>query len=564
VGRRLRGEEGIGLAMTMAIVTCVLAVAGLLGRVAVHEIRSTGIDQGRLQALDAADAGVAVALDQLAADPDWTGAAGIDLHGPTVDVVVTPLADQGAAEVRQVVATGRSGAAGTGGVQARSVTAVVTITQASNGGGPSATPTLVGAPVWASQNVDVSADVVLSDEVWAGGTASIGARSQVGGSLAASQGITLTGQSAVAGGVQGGAGVQVGNQVVVGGAVSAAGGDVDVGTTASVGGRVTASAAVTVSGVVVGDVEARAGSVTLQPGSDVHGDLRSGQGFTVRPNARLRGSGSAADGGATVHSAVDGDVVASQGVDVQPNAAIGGSIAAGGSVTVRGTVTGDVRSAQSITVQGQGSVGGQRIAPTPLSPVPVAPAAPTAPTTAARIQCSWVPADHPGHPTWSGWDMTYLDGSGGQISGTHLIQGWADLGSRDLILTGDTTLVLTAGGDLPRTVTSAVGPVTLTVISQGGQVNVPDSAVWSADVIAVLHGPSGGLRIGTSASLRGTLIATGLDVLQGAHVTAAAPASPPTGCTYPAGSVRGGGGGAPATTTRTATLSSWQEGAATP
>jgi hypothetical protein len=562
LGRRSRGEEGVGLAMTMAIVTCVVAVAGLLGRVAVHEVRATGTDLRRVQALDAADAGIAVALDRLAADVDWTGALGIDLHGPTVDIAVTALPDAGTTEVREVVATGRSAAAGTVGVQSRSVTAVVHISATTDGG--TSGPVLVGAPVWSSQHVDLASDVVLTDDVWVGATASVGARAAVGGSVGAGQGVTLTGQSSVDGDVRAGAGVAVGNQVVVGGGVTAAGGDVSVGTSASVGGTAAASAGVTSQGAVGGGVDASNGHVTLHPGATVGAGVRAGQGATVEAGASVQGGGvSAAAGWVSLAGPVVGDVATAQGVDVQATSTVTGSVRAGSWVTVSGTVTGDVRSAQGVTVQGAGAVGGQQIAPTPLTPTPLAPPAPVAPATAARIQCTWDPSQHPGYVSWPGWDLSTLDASGGQISGTHRIQGWAGLGGRDVVLTGDTTLVLEAGGDLPRGITSAVGPVTLTVLALGGQVNVPGSAVWSSDVVAVIHGPSGGLRIGSGASLHGTVIASGIDVEQGATVTAAAPATPPTGCSYPAGSVRGGSGGG-STTTRTATLVSWQEGAPTP
>jgi hypothetical protein len=104
--RRLhRDEQGVTLVAAILVAVAVFSVAGVMTAVASHSIDGSANDRRREQALNAADAGVNLAMSHLAADPSYTGAATADLNDHTgqYEMTVTPVDPNNPTDTRRYI-----------------------------------------------------------------------------------------------------------------------------------------------------------------------------------------------------------------------------------------------------------------------------------------------------------------------------------------------------------------------------------------------------------------------------------------------------------------------------
>lgn len=245
ITRAVRDERGVGVVTALMITLVVFALGATWTRVGLHQVESSSFERHREQSLHAAEAGINLALSQLAGDYDWEGSAGVVALGDDTgeyEVTVTPVDPTDPNDLdRYIVAKGYAPNSTAAGRAVRQLEQQVRLTPtdgfsfalfASPGG-------IVG------QN-----NSTITGDVYSAGNIALANSAKYFGDITALGAITTTNNNTIGGTIHGGEDVTVEN------AVTTVQGDVLSGESAtikgSVAGNVQAAADVTIDGGTVG------------------------------------------------------------------------------------------------------------------------------------------------------------------------------------------------------------------------------------------------------------------------------------------------------------------------
>ncbi|HVM41316.1 MAG TPA: hypothetical protein VM618_11135 [Acidimicrobiia bacterium] len=242
---RLRGEQGSSIVTAVMVALTVFALGGVWTSIGVHQVESSSFERLREQALHSAEAGINLAISQLAGDDEYAGTtSAVPLADDTgeFEVTVTPL-DPTDPEERDfsIVGKGYSPSKTANRRAARRLEQQVRLEPAE--GFEFAVFASPGG-VTGQNNANINGDVYSASAL------TLGNQSTIYGDVVARGGVTTTNRTVIGGDVHALGDVSLDNsQTLVQGSVFSSG---SVGGTATVGGHVQAGGAVTMDPSLVG------------------------------------------------------------------------------------------------------------------------------------------------------------------------------------------------------------------------------------------------------------------------------------------------------------------------
>lgn len=223
--RKARDERGVGVATALVITLVVFALGATWTTVGLHQVQTSSYDRMREQALNAAEAGVNLALSQLAGQYDWPGTSSTMALGDDTgeyEVTVTPVNPLDPADLdRYIVAKGYAPTKASATLAVRQVEQQVRLDPtdgfsyalfAAPGGLTGQNNSTITGDVYSAANVDLAnsakyfgdvtslgnvtsaSNTTIGGDVWAGGTATLdNAATTVQGNVRAVSNVSLTG-----------------------------------------------------------------------------------------------------------------------------------------------------------------------------------------------------------------------------------------------------------------------------------------------------------------------------------------------------------------------------------
>lgn len=251
--RRLADERGTGVVTALSISLAVFALGSVWVSVAVHQVESSAHERRREQAVNAAEAGINLALSQLAGDHDWAGTGTVVELGDDTgefEVTVVPVDPLDPDDLdRYIVAKGYAPSKTADRRAARQLEQQVELIPtdgfsfalfASPGGIVGENNSTITGDVYSAEDVELAQFAKVFGDITSVGAVTTSNNSTVGGKIHAGTDVVLqNSQTTVQGDVWAGGFTAGAPNATIGGAVS---------------GNVQARGTVTVTGSVAGSV----------------------------------------------------------------------------------------------------------------------------------------------------------------------------------------------------------------------------------------------------------------------------------------------------------------------